>query len=87
MRSALEVAHLPPDDAAHDLTAQAAFDAAVEELSHEVADAVRALPLPAVLHFSAAIDRSPPVAARVAFLAELGAVEDPPGVRCRLCGR
>lgn len=68
----LEVLHLPADDPAHDLTARAAFDAAVEELSEVVSQAVSTLSTPAVMHCSAAIDRSPPVAARVAFLSHVG---------------
>ena len=70
-QAGLQIEHFPADDPAHDLTARAEFDAAVDELSIEVADAVRSLASPAVLHCSAAIDRSPPVAARVAFLAEV----------------
>lgn len=70
-RAGLRVAHFPADDPAHDLTAQAAFNAAVDRLSCEVADALRALARPAVMHCSAAIDRSPPVAARIAFLLEV----------------
>jgi predicted protein tyrosine phosphatase len=70
----LDVHHLPADDPAHDLTARAAFDAAVDELSTVVAQLLGTLRVPALLHCSAAIDRSPPVAARVAFLALVGAV-------------
>jgi predicted protein tyrosine phosphatase len=70
----LDVHHLPADDPAHDLTARAAFDAAVDELSTVVAELFGTLPVPALLHCSAAIDRSLPVAARVAFLALVGAV-------------
>jgi hypothetical protein len=70
----LQTAHFPADDPAHDLTAHAAFDAAVDYLADEVADGLQRLPLPAVLHCSAAIDRSPPVAARIAFLAEIDAL-------------
>jgi protein-tyrosine phosphatase len=70
----LQVLHLPADDPAHDLTARAAFDAAVDELSHVVTQGLDTLRLPAVLHCSAAIDRSPPVAARVAFLVQTGAL-------------
>jgi hypothetical protein len=66
----LQVRHFPADDPAHDLTARAAFAAGVERLSIEVVKALRSLELPAVLHCSAAIDRSPPVAARIAFLLE-----------------
>lgn len=70
----LEVLHLPADDPAHDLTARAMFDAAVDELSTELAQRLGTLRLPALLHCSAAIDRSPPVAARLAFLALVGAI-------------
>ncbi|MGH9243067.1 MAG: hypothetical protein ACRD29_01870 [Acidimicrobiales bacterium] len=70
----LDVHHLPADDPAHDLTARAAFDAAVDALSKVVAQLLGTLRVPALLHCSAAIDRSPPVAARVAFLALVGAV-------------
>jgi hypothetical protein len=69
----LEVEHLPADDPAHDVTAQAAFDEAVEALSMDVSHRLVSLPLPAVMHCSAAIDRSPPVAARVAFFARVDA--------------
>lgn len=65
----LQVEHLPADDPAHDLTARAAFQAAVDELSTQVDQRLLLLPPPAVLHCSAALDRSPPVAARVAVLA------------------
>jgi len=71
-RAGLQVAHLPADDPAHDLTARAAFDAAVDDLSTEVAGILGSLALPAVIHCSAAIDRSPPVAARIAALFEVG---------------
>jgi predicted protein tyrosine phosphatase len=67
----LEVEHVPADDPAHDLTAQAAFDEAVDGLSADLVGTLRALPQPTVIHCSAAIDRSPPVAARIAFLAEV----------------
>ncbi len=70
----LEVLHLPADDPAHDLTARAAFNAAVDDLSKEVAQGLITLRPPTVLHCSAAIDRSPPVAARAAFLVQVGAV-------------
>lgn len=70
----MRVVHLPADDPAHDVTARDAFDAAVDGIAIEVAEALRQVPLPAVIHWSAAIDRSPPVAARVAFLAEVGAL-------------
>lgn len=69
----LDVHHLPADDPAHDLTARAAFDAAADELSLRVAQRLATLPPATALHCSAAIDRSPPVAARVAFLARVGA--------------
>jgi hypothetical protein len=69
----LKVEHLPADDPRHDLTARAAFAAAVDALSIEVAQRLTTLQVPALLHCSAAIDRSPPVAARVAFLALVGA--------------
>lgn len=67
----LEVVHFPADDPAHDLTAEAAFDAGVEALSSEVAQVLRIIPKPAAMLCSAAIDRSPPVAAWVAFLREI----------------
>jgi protein-tyrosine phosphatase len=67
----LLTAHFPADDPAHDLTARGAFDEAVDHLAAAVARDLRRLPLPAVLHCSAAIDRSPPVASRVAFMAEV----------------
>ena len=70
----LDVRHLPADDPAHDLTARSAFEAAVDHLSEDLAQRLVTLPLPAVLHCSAAIDRSPPVGARVAFLALVGAL-------------
>jgi hypothetical protein len=70
----LDVVHLPADDPAHDVTARDAFEAAVDGIAVEVAEALRHVPLPAVIHCSAAIDRSPPVAARVACLAEVGAL-------------
>jgi hypothetical protein len=70
-RAGLEVVHFPADDPAHDLTAKAAFDTGVEQLSCDIGAALRTVSRPAVLHCSAAIDRSPPIAARVAFLAEL----------------
>jgi predicted protein tyrosine phosphatase len=70
-RAGLKVVHFPADDPAHNLTARAAFDAAVDHLSIEVASALRSLPGPAAMHCSAAIDRSPPVAARIAFLSEV----------------
>jgi hypothetical protein len=53
------------------MTAQKAFEAAVDGLSVEVAERLRSLSLPAVVHCSAAIDRSPPLAARIAFLFEV----------------
>lgn len=68
----LRVVHRPADDPAHDVTARGTFDAAVDGIALEVAEALLQVPLPAVIHCSAAIDRSPPVAARVAFLAEVG---------------
>lgn len=68
----LRVVHLPADDPAHDVTARDAFDAAVDDIADKVAEALRQVPLPAVIHCSAAMDRSPPVAARVAILAEVG---------------
>ena len=68
----LEVVHLPANDPAHDLTARAAFDAGLEELSREVARRLGTIRAPSLLHCSAAIDRSPPVTARVAFLALIG---------------
>lgn len=68
----LDVEHLPADDPAHDTTAKAAFDAAVDEIGERVTDSLRRLPLPALIHCSAAIDRSPPVAARVAFAHDCG---------------
>lgn len=71
-RAGLQVVHLPADDPAHDLTARAAFDAAVDDLSTEVAGILGSLALPVVIHCSAAIDRSPPVAARIAVLFEVG---------------
>jgi protein-tyrosine phosphatase len=70
----LDVVHLPADDPAHDMTAQEAFEAAVDGIAAEVAEALRHVPLPAVIHCSAAIDRSPPVAARIAYLADVGAL-------------
>ena len=70
-RAGLQVAHFPADDPAHDLTARNAFEAGVDDLAVEVARALRSLALPAVVHCSAAIDRSPPLAARIAFLAEV----------------
>jgi protein-tyrosine phosphatase len=70
----LSVVHFPADDPAHDVTARDAFEAAVDVIAVEVAEALRQVPLPAVIHCSAAIDRSPPVAARVACLAEVGAL-------------
>lgn len=70
----LEVVHLRADDPAHDLTARAAFNEAVDDLSKEMAQRLDTLRPPAVLHCSAAIDRSPPVAARAAFLAQAGAL-------------
>lgn len=68
----LHVRHFPADDPAHDLTAEGAFKEAVDRVASEVAEALRGLPMPAAMHCSAAIDRSPPVAARVAWLAEAG---------------
>jgi protein-tyrosine phosphatase len=70
----LAVEHFPADDPAHDVRAKHAFDAAVDTIADRVAEALRRLPHPAVLHCSAAIDRSPPVAARVAFLHEVNAL-------------
>ena len=70
----LQTVHFPFDDPAHDLTAKAAFGTAVDELATEIAHALRGLAPPAVLHCSAAIDRSPPIAARIAFLAEVDAL-------------
>lgn len=70
----LRVAHFPADDPAHDVTARGAFNAAVDEIAIKVGEALREVPLPAVMHCSAAIDRSPPVAARVKLLAEVGAL-------------
>jgi hypothetical protein len=69
-RAGLEVVHMPADDPAHDVTAKAAFDESVDDIARNVAGQLERLPLPAVLHCSAAIDRSPPVAARVAFQVE-----------------
>lgn len=66
----LGVEHLPFDDPAHDPTDKATFRDAVDALSNQAAEALRELPLPAAMHCSAAIDRCPPVAARVAWLAE-----------------
>jgi hypothetical protein len=73
-RHGLGVAHFPADDPAHDVTARDAFDAAVDDIADKVANALSQVSLPAVIHCSAAIDRSPPVAARIAFLAEVGAL-------------
>ncbi len=70
----LIVVHLAADDPAHDVTSRDAFEAAVDGIAVEVAEALRHVPLPAVIHCSAAIDRSPPVAVRVACLAEVGAL-------------
>jgi hypothetical protein len=67
----LQVVHFPADDPAHDLTARATFNAAVDGLSGEIANALGSLARPAVMHCSAAIDRSPPVAARIAFQSEV----------------
>jgi hypothetical protein len=66
----LRVAHFPADDPAHDLTAAAAFYEGVDKLASRVVGALRELPLPALMHCSAASDRSPPVAARVAVAIE-----------------
>lgn len=68
----LAVTHFPADDPAHDVRAKHAFDEAVDAIAERVAERLEQLPLPAVMHCSAAIDRSPPVAARVAFLHEVG---------------
>lgn len=66
----LGVRHIPFDDPAHDPRAKATFETAVDELSIRAAQDLKELPHPAAMHCSAAIDRSPPVAARVAWLAE-----------------
>jgi hypothetical protein len=71
MLRGLRVVHFPADDPRHDVTARDAFDAAVDDIAARVAEALCQVPLPAVMHCSAAIDRSPPVAARVKFLAEV----------------
>jgi protein-tyrosine phosphatase len=71
----LHTAHVPADDPAHDLTARAAFAAAVDDLAAAVAERLSGLPRPVVMHCSAAIDRAPPVAARLAFLAELNELQ------------
>jgi protein-tyrosine phosphatase len=68
----LHVVHFPADDPAHDVMARDAFDAAVDEIAFKTYEALREIPLPAVIHCSAAIDRSPPVAARVKFRFEVG---------------
>jgi hypothetical protein len=68
----LEIAHFPADDPAHDVTAREAFAAAVDGIADRVGEALARLPLPAVMHCSAAIDRSPPVAARIEFITEVG---------------
>lgn len=65
-RRGLQVTHIPADDPAHDVRARGAFDAAVGEIAREVDEVLEDLPLPAAMHCSAAIDRSPPVAALVA---------------------
>jgi len=67
----LRVLHFPADDPAHDVTARDAFQAAVDKIAGRVADSLCGVPLPAVMHCSAGIDRSPPVAARVAVRAEV----------------
>ena len=68
----LAVAHFPADDPAHDVRAKHAFDEGVDAIADRVAERLEHLPHPAVMHCSAAIDRSPPVAARVAYLHEVG---------------
>lgn len=67
----LEVLAKPADDPAHDVTAAAAFKAAVDDIAADVASELEQLRRPAVMQCSAAIDRSPPVAARVAFHAQV----------------
>ena len=70
----LAVEHFPADDPAHDVRAMHAFYAAVDTIAGRVAEVVERLPHPAVMHCSAAIDRSPPVAARVELLHEVDAI-------------
>lgn len=66
----LEVVHLPTDDPAHDVRAAEGFATAVDEIADKAMDALRRVPLPALMHCSAAVDRSPPVAGRITFLIE-----------------
>lgn len=65
-RRGLAVAHFPADDPAHG--SAAAF--CPDEIAAKVVKKLPELPCPVVLHCSAAIDRSPPVAARVSLLIE-----------------
>lgn len=73
----LRVVHFPADDPAHDVTAEDAFAEAVDSIAHNVSESLHEVPLSAAMHCSAAMDRSPPVAARVAFLAEVGDISYP----------
>jgi hypothetical protein len=71
-RAGLQVVHFPADDPAHDLTARDAFEPGLEALTENVAQSLPNLEAPTVIHCSAAIDPSPPLAARLAFLYETG---------------
>jgi hypothetical protein len=71
-RAGLQAVHFPADDPAHDLTARDAFETGLEALTEDVARSLPKLEPPTVIHCSAAIDRSPPLAARLAFLCETG---------------
>jgi protein-tyrosine phosphatase len=59
--------HLPWDDPAHRSQSQlASFNSELERIQQEALNAFDALPKPVLLHCSAGIDRSSPVAAFIA---------------------
>lgn len=68
-KAGYEVRHLPWPDPFHGKTAQERSRrfALVESIKIQAADAYENLPKPVLIHCSAAIDRSPPVAAYVAI--------------------